>query len=721
MPQADQASPVDFFISFTGRDRAWADWIAWQLDNAGYSCLYQPWHFAPGSNFVLDMDRAARCSAHVLAVLSEKYVASPFPQAEWAEAFARGNDKLIPVRIENFELEGLLRQIVYIDLAEIPDEESAVRTLLDGIAAARLRPKTPEFSARPKEAPPFPADILASQCKEEHRNDPLSFLENITPWPGLKVPLSDEFEPPSLIALKAYTDDPLRLDFILDIGNSAMAIAHLRDEAAHLLKCFLTALAVRDEDLWVNLAPEEPTRILSTPLTATLLGQTLLQQDYILKQTTATLQYPETEQGATFWRRVHDATTTYLGRSIRDFESLSDWYKTIHWIEFNPDALDTWESWLTHFESTSEDSKSDRERICGWLQSVVKILRSSLPDRAEADRCLSMIETWDETLQWMEARSSKVTKDFRLLAYFLNSTLDKIRAGLVPGEAETVSRIWITPGRARMAEADDTAFILEAILQLQFEEHYKAASGGNDGLRPVTAKGSEEGLAATNQIFTELLLPYLTREVNRGRNFGPLRQAYKSILLASWFKNALRRTALHEAYVDRDASIDGGRARDGFGADMHDRYVEAVRTGVFEYIREENDDVVDLIVPRKYFAGGFDAKNIFQNSSIDGAFRGDLPLGFSASPERFFWVRVRLVEGDGHEHLSDDVSGGGPIGGIDLNPSRGEMNFHQQGHAFRFEAASEVFRRLVANTTARLYPVILAIEPLKSPLGDTQP
>jgi hypothetical protein len=31
----------DFFVSFTRADRAWATWIAWALEGAGYSVFFQ--------------------------------------------------------------------------------------------------------------------------------------------------------------------------------------------------------------------------------------------------------------------------------------------------------------------------------------------------------------------------------------------------------------------------------------------------------------------------------------------------------------------------------------------------------------------------------------------------------------------------------------------------------------------------------------------------------
>lgn len=39
---------TDFFVSYTGKDQAWAEWIAWQLQQSGRSVLLQAWHFHAG-------------------------------------------------------------------------------------------------------------------------------------------------------------------------------------------------------------------------------------------------------------------------------------------------------------------------------------------------------------------------------------------------------------------------------------------------------------------------------------------------------------------------------------------------------------------------------------------------------------------------------------------------------------------------------------------------
>src|SRR5512132_3293955 len=46
----------DFFVSFSQADRTWATWIAWMLEEKGYSVFFQDWDFK--RNFVLEMDRA---------------------------------------------------------------------------------------------------------------------------------------------------------------------------------------------------------------------------------------------------------------------------------------------------------------------------------------------------------------------------------------------------------------------------------------------------------------------------------------------------------------------------------------------------------------------------------------------------------------------------------------------------------------------------------------
>src|ERR1019366_6547353 len=79
----------DFFISYTHTDQEDADWIDWQLRNAGYSTILQSQDFRPGSNFVVEMDIATRQARRTLLVLSPDYLAALYVQPEWAAAFGK--------------------------------------------------------------------------------------------------------------------------------------------------------------------------------------------------------------------------------------------------------------------------------------------------------------------------------------------------------------------------------------------------------------------------------------------------------------------------------------------------------------------------------------------------------------------------------------------------------------------------------------------------------
>lgn len=165
---ADEAAGrKDFFVSYNGKDKGWAEWIAWQLEEAGYTTIIQAWDFRPGGNFILDMQRAAEQAERTIAVLSENYLDALYTQPEWAVAFAQdptGEKKaLLPVRVQPCELKGMLAQRVYIDLVG-KSETTAREELLAGLRVGRAKPVTaPGFPGGPgiqhiqPEKPSFPS------------------------------------------------------------------------------------------------------------------------------------------------------------------------------------------------------------------------------------------------------------------------------------------------------------------------------------------------------------------------------------------------------------------------------------------------------------------------------------------------------------------------------------------------------------------------------------
>ena len=76
---------TDFFISHAGADRAWAEWVAWELAEAGYTVELDVWDWAAGRNFVTAMsDALGRCD-RVVALFSAAYFdRSRYTTEEWA-------------------------------------------------------------------------------------------------------------------------------------------------------------------------------------------------------------------------------------------------------------------------------------------------------------------------------------------------------------------------------------------------------------------------------------------------------------------------------------------------------------------------------------------------------------------------------------------------------------------------------------------------------------
>lgn len=151
MSSALQPPQKDFFVSYTKADKKWAEWIAWYLEDAGYSCELQKWDFRPGGNFVLDMQNAAINTQRTIAVLSPDYLTSLYPQAEWAAAFVKDptgkNRKLTPIRVRECKPDGILAAIGYIDLVGQEDPEKVRDIILNGLQLKRAKPVNP---------PPFP-------------------------------------------------------------------------------------------------------------------------------------------------------------------------------------------------------------------------------------------------------------------------------------------------------------------------------------------------------------------------------------------------------------------------------------------------------------------------------------------------------------------------------------------------------------------------------------
>ena len=130
------------------------------------------------------------------------------------------------------------------------------------------------------------------------------FSINALPVPGQMVSSSARFDPTMLDGIHIYPDNPLMFDFIVDTNGQPDEVA-LKQQGQRLVKYFLASLTIPAQDQWVNLSPYEKERISPVLFDQTAMGRDMLAQDYVLKQMTASLIYPEKSLGKEFWHRVY--------------------------------------------------------------------------------------------------------------------------------------------------------------------------------------------------------------------------------------------------------------------------------------------------------------------------------------------------------------------------------------------------------------------------------
>ncbi|MCX6647089.1 MAG: FxSxx-COOH system tetratricopeptide repeat protein [bacterium] len=167
----------DFFISYRNvePDNHWAQWIAWVLEEEGYSVVIYEWDFGPGTQFVSKINDALQEAERVIVALSSRYLQSEYTKLEWTVAYREAVEgikkPLVLFRIEDVIVEGLLGSLSMVDLFNRSDDEARA-LVLDAVIDERRK----EIVAFPKishsavvEKPRFPG-ILPDIWNVPHRN-----------------------------------------------------------------------------------------------------------------------------------------------------------------------------------------------------------------------------------------------------------------------------------------------------------------------------------------------------------------------------------------------------------------------------------------------------------------------------------------------------------------------------------------------------------------------
>ena len=187
--------------------------------------------------------------------------------------------------------------------------------------------------------------------------------------------------------------------------------------------------------------------------------------------------------------------------------------------------------------------------------------------------------------------------------------------GTIEIPIQTFNKIWIIPDKAVIYENENSAYIAESHMKVMLEEDLMALDRNFEsrvlGPHRQSKDQAEDVNALSSQVVRDVLVPVIEKEVNEGRRFAKLRQIYNAMILATWYKRALKESLLKKAYVNQEKV--GGIALDEtrYKEEIYTQYFETLRQGVVNFIREEVDPVSRELVPRKYFSGGITpAKNL---------------------------------------------------------------------------------------------------------------
>jgi hypothetical protein len=156
----DQPAGWDLFISYTQADRAWAEWIAWVLEEDGHRVLLQAWDFVPDNKWVQGMQTGVARAARTIAVLSSAYLQTQYGTPEWQTAWpadtADSKRKLLVTRVMDCDRPGFLAGVVSVDLFGITEAEASAR--LRAMASSVMSGR-----AKPAKAPAFPGRAVARE------------------------------------------------------------------------------------------------------------------------------------------------------------------------------------------------------------------------------------------------------------------------------------------------------------------------------------------------------------------------------------------------------------------------------------------------------------------------------------------------------------------------------------------------------------------------------
>ncbi|MFI9828793.1 FxSxx-COOH system tetratricopeptide repeat protein [Streptomyces sp. NPDC051913] len=175
-PVAETDTRELVYISYAGPDRPWAEWVAWQLEAAGFAIELDVWNWRVGDDFVRRMQDGLERASKVVALFSRAY----FQPGRWTqkEMALAGHDRLVPLAIEPLLADDIPTSLATRLRRELHglEESEAREVLLEAITGPPRPTDPPRFPGAPgpgrPTAPRLPSDTEAPQVWNVRQRNP---------------------------------------------------------------------------------------------------------------------------------------------------------------------------------------------------------------------------------------------------------------------------------------------------------------------------------------------------------------------------------------------------------------------------------------------------------------------------------------------------------------------------------------------------------------------
>jgi hypothetical protein len=153
---------VKIFISYTSSDKEWAQWIGWELQQAGHEPFIHDWEIGAGENIAGWMEQRFKQADRLIGIFSDLYCKAAFSQSErWAAYWKdpRGRDGFfVPIEVRRVsEWPAMVDSLKRLSLVDL-DESEASRRLISFLQPAQSPTTRPTF---PGNNPPLPVRVAA--------------------------------------------------------------------------------------------------------------------------------------------------------------------------------------------------------------------------------------------------------------------------------------------------------------------------------------------------------------------------------------------------------------------------------------------------------------------------------------------------------------------------------------------------------------------------------